>query len=148
MGNSRYHFKKIRDNKGTFHAKMGTIKDRIGVNLTEAEDIKKRWQKYTEEPDLGTPISSILWGKERHIEKHNLYPHLRLLCASEKKKLNSWGDEIRKKMESTKKVLYRFLPTGVKKKGQRRKINPELSSIHLNIYSLPIKQLRIMPFNI
>ena len=41
-------FKKIRDTKGTFHAKMGTIKDRNGVDLTEAEDIKKRWQEYTE----------------------------------------------------------------------------------------------------
>ena len=42
-------FKKIRDTKGTFHAKMGTIKDRHGMDLTEAEDIKKRWQEYTEE---------------------------------------------------------------------------------------------------
>ena len=42
-------FKKIRDTKGTFHAKMGSIKDRNGMNLTEAEDIKKRWQEYTEE---------------------------------------------------------------------------------------------------
>ena len=42
-------FKKIRDTKGTFHAKMGTIKDRYGKDLTEAEDIKKRWQEYTEE---------------------------------------------------------------------------------------------------
>ena len=42
-------FKKIRDTKGTFHAKMGSIKDRNGMNLTEEEDIKKRWQKYTEE---------------------------------------------------------------------------------------------------
>ena len=42
-------FKKIRDTKGTFHAKMGTIKDRKGMDLTEAEDIKKRWQEYTEE---------------------------------------------------------------------------------------------------
>ena len=42
-------FKKIRDTKGRFHANMGTIKDRNGMNLTEAEDIKKRWQKYTEE---------------------------------------------------------------------------------------------------
>ena len=42
-------FKKIRDTKGTFHAKMGLIKDRIGLDLTEAEDIKKRWQEYTEE---------------------------------------------------------------------------------------------------
>ena len=45
----RDHFKKIRDTKETFHAKMGTIKDRNGIDLTEAEDIKKRWQEYTEE---------------------------------------------------------------------------------------------------
>ena len=42
-------FKKIRDTKGTFHAKMGSIKDKNGMDLTEAEDIKKRWQEYTEE---------------------------------------------------------------------------------------------------
>ena len=49
MGKTRDLFKKIRDTKGTFHAKMGTIKDKNGMNLTEAEDIKKRWQEYTEE---------------------------------------------------------------------------------------------------
>ena len=49
MGKTRDLFKKIRDTKGTFHAKMGTIKDRNGMNLTEAEDIKKRRQEYTEE---------------------------------------------------------------------------------------------------
>ena len=49
MGKTRDLFKKIRDTKGTFHAKMGTIKDRNGMELTEAEDIKKRWQEYTEE---------------------------------------------------------------------------------------------------
>ena len=49
MGKTRDLFKKIRDTKGTFHAKMGTIKDRNGMDLTEAEDIKKRWQEYTEE---------------------------------------------------------------------------------------------------
>ena len=48
MGKTRDHFKKSRDTKGTFHAKMGTIKDRNGMDLTEAEDIKKRWQEYTE----------------------------------------------------------------------------------------------------
>ena len=48
MGKTRDLFKKIRDNKGTFHAKMGSIKDRNGMDLTEAEDIKKRWQEYTE----------------------------------------------------------------------------------------------------
>ena len=49
MGKTRDLFKKIRDTKGTFHSKMGSIKDRNGLDLTEAEDIKKRWQEYTEE---------------------------------------------------------------------------------------------------
>ena len=49
MGKNRDLFKKIRDTKGTFHAKMGSIKDRNGMDLTAAEDIKKRWQEYTEE---------------------------------------------------------------------------------------------------
>ena len=58
MGKTSDLFKKIRDTKGTFHAKMGSVKDRYGRDLTEAEDIKKRWQEYTEElykkdlPDL------------------------------------------------------------------------------------------------
>ena len=58
MGKTRNRFKKIRDTKGTFHAKMGLIKDRNGMDLTEAEDIKKRWQEYTEElykKDLHNP---------------------------------------------------------------------------------------------
>ena len=49
IGNTKDLFKKIMDTKGTFHSKMGTIKDRNGRDLTEAEDIKKRWQEYTEE---------------------------------------------------------------------------------------------------
>ena len=49
MGKTRDCFKKIRDTKGTLHSEMGTIKDRNGMDLTEAEDIKKRWQEYTEE---------------------------------------------------------------------------------------------------
>ena len=57
MGKARDLFKKIRDTKGTFHAKMGTIKDRNSMDLTEAEDIKKRWQEYTEwyKKDLHDP---------------------------------------------------------------------------------------------
>ena len=57
MGKTRDLFKKIRDSKGTFHAKMGSIKDRNGMDLTEAEDIKKRWQEYTElyKKDLHDP---------------------------------------------------------------------------------------------
>ena len=62
MGKTRHLFKKIRDTKGTFHAKMGTIKDRNGMDLTEAEDIKKRWQEYTQE----------LLKKDLHIQdNHN-----------------------------------------------------------------------------
>ena len=60
MGKTRDLFKKIRDIKETFHARMGTIKDRKGMDLTEAEDIKKRWQEYTEElykKDLRNPES-------------------------------------------------------------------------------------------
>ena len=49
MGKTRDLFKKMRDTKGKFHEKMGTVKDRNGMDLTEAEDIKKRWQEYTEE---------------------------------------------------------------------------------------------------
>ena len=49
MGKTRDLFKKTRDTKGTFHAKMGSIKDKNGMDLTEAEDIKKRWQEYTKE---------------------------------------------------------------------------------------------------
>ena len=58
MGNTRVLFKKIRDIKGTFHAKMGSIKDRNGMDLTETEDITKRWQEYIEElykKDLHNP---------------------------------------------------------------------------------------------
>ena len=58
MGKNRGLFKKIRDTKRIFHAKMGTIKDKNGMHLTEAEDIKKRWQEYTEElykKDLNDP---------------------------------------------------------------------------------------------
>ena len=61
MGKTRELFKKIRDTKGTFHAKMGTIKDRNGMDLTEAADIKKRGQEYTEEIFL-TQTITMLWS--------------------------------------------------------------------------------------
>ena len=61
MGKTRDLFKKIRDTKGTFHAKMGTVKDRNGMDLTEAEDIKKRWQEYIEE----------LYKKDHDPDNHN-----------------------------------------------------------------------------
>ena len=61
MQKTRDLFKKIRDTKGTFHAKMGTIKDRNGIELTEAEDIKKKWQEYTDE----------LYKKKDHHDRDN-----------------------------------------------------------------------------
>ena len=69
MGKTGDLFKKIRDTKGTFHAKMGAIKDRNGLDLTEAEDIKKRWQEYTEElykKDLHDPDNQ--YGVITHLE--------------------------------------------------------------------------------
>ena len=63
MRNTRDYFKKIRDIKGRFHAKMGTIKDRNGMDLTEASDIKKRWQEYPEEllrKDVMTQITTMV----------------------------------------------------------------------------------------
>ena len=65
MGKTRDLFKKIRDTKGTFHAKMGSINDRNGMDLTEAEDIKKRWQEYTEElykKIFMTQIITMVWS--------------------------------------------------------------------------------------
>ena len=65
MGKTRDVFKKIRDTKGTFHAKMGLIKDRNGMDLQEAEDIKKRWQEYTEDcakKIFTTKIITMVWS--------------------------------------------------------------------------------------
>ena len=73
MGKTRDLFKKIRDTKGPFHAKMDTIKDRNGMDLTETEDIKKRWQEYTQElykKDLHDPDNHD--GVITHLEPDNL----------------------------------------------------------------------------
>ena len=71
MGKTRNLFKKIRDTKGTFHAKMGSRKDRNAMDLTEAEDIKKRWQEYTEElykKDLHNPDNHEGMITHAHLE--------------------------------------------------------------------------------
>ena len=68
MEKTRDVFKKIRDTKGTFHAKMGTIKDRNGMDLTEAEDIKKRWQEYTEELNKNFFMTNNHDGVITHLE--------------------------------------------------------------------------------
>ena len=68
MGKTRDLFKKIRDTKGTFHAKMGSIKDRNGMDLTEAEDIKTRWQEYTELYKKDLHVPDIHDGVTSHLE--------------------------------------------------------------------------------
>ena len=72
MGKTRDLFKKIRDTKGNFHAKMGKIKDRNGMDLTEAEDIKKRWQEYKKNDTkkiFTTQITTIVWILNTHLEQ-------------------------------------------------------------------------------
>ena len=83
MGKTRDLFKKIRDSKGTFHAKMGSIKDRNGRDLTEAEDIKKRWKEYTEEiyrKDLHDPDNHK--GVITHLEPDTLECEVRWALGS------------------------------------------------------------------
>ena len=95
MGKTRDLFKKIRDTKGTFHAKMGSIKDRNGMDLTEAEDIKKRWQEYTEElykKDLHDPNNHD--GVITHLEPHILECEVKWALGSITKNKASGGDRI------------------------------------------------------
>ena len=83
MGKTTDLFKKIRDTKGTFHATMGTIKDRNGKDLTEAEDIKKRWQEYTEElykNDLHDPDNHD--GMMTHLEPDILVCEVKWVLGS------------------------------------------------------------------
>ena len=94
MGKTRDLYKKIRDTKGTFHAEMGLIKDRNGMHLTEAEDIKKRWQEYTElyKKDLHDPDNHD--GVIIHLEPDILECEIK--CALESITTNkaSGGDRI------------------------------------------------------
>ena len=95
MGKTREHFKKIRDIKGIFHVKIGTIKDRYDMDLTEAEDIKKRWQEYTEElykKDLHDPDNHN--GVITHIEPDNLECEVKWALGSITMNKSSGGDGI------------------------------------------------------
>ena len=95
MGKTRYLFKKIRDTQGTFHAKMRTIKDRNGRDLTEAEDIKKRWQEYTEQlykKDLHDPDNHD--GLITHVEPDILECEVKWALGSITKNIASGGDGI------------------------------------------------------
>ena len=95
MGKTRDLFKKIRDTKGTFHAKMGLVKDRNGVYLTEAEDNKKRWQEYTEElykKDLHNPDNHE--GVITHLEPDTLECEVKWALESITMNKASRGDGI------------------------------------------------------
>ena len=95
MGKTRDLFKKIRDTKGAFHAKMGTIKDRNGRDLTEAEEIKKRWQEYTEElykKDLNDPGNHD--GVITHLEPDILKCEVKWALRSITMNKASGGDRI------------------------------------------------------
>ena len=94
MGNTRELFKKIRDTKGTFHAKMGTLKDRNYMDLTEAEDIEKRWQEYTElyKKDLHDPENH--GGVITHLEPDNLQCEVKRALGSITINKASGGDGI------------------------------------------------------
>ena len=95
MGKTRDLFKKIRHTKGTFHAKMGSIKDRKVMDLTEAEDIKKRWQEYTEElykQDLHDPDNHD--GVITHLETDMLECKVKLALGSITMNKASGGDGI------------------------------------------------------
>ena len=94
MGKTKDLFKKIRDTKGTFHAKMGTIKDRNGMDLTETEDVKERWQEYTElyKQDLHDPDNHD--GVITHLEPDTLECELKWALGSITTNKASEGDEI------------------------------------------------------
>ena len=95
MGKTRDLFKKIRDTKGTFHAKMGSIKDRNSMDLTEAEDIKKRWQEYTDElykKDLHDPDNQD--GVITHLEPDILECEVKWALGSITTNKAGGGDEI------------------------------------------------------
>ena len=95
MEKTRDVFKKIRDTKGTFHAKMGSIKDRNGMDLTEAEDIKKRWQDHTEElykKDLHDPDNND--GMITHLEPDILECEVKWALGSITTNKASGGDRI------------------------------------------------------
>ena len=94
MGKTRDLFKKIRDTKGTFHVKMGTIKERNGMDLTVAEDIKKRWQEYTEELYKKIFTTQIITMSQTHLEPDILECEVKCALGSFTMNKASGGDGI------------------------------------------------------
>ena len=118
MGKTRDLFKKIRDTKGTFHAKMGSIKDRNGMDLTEAEAIKKRWQEYTEElnkRDLHNPDNHEDVTIHTHLEPAILECEVRWALGSITRNKASGSDGIPVQLfqilkDNAVKVLHSICP--------------------------------------
>ena len=106
MGKTRVLFKKIRDTKGTFHAKMGSIKDRNGMDLREAEDVKKKWQEYTEElykKDLHNPGNHD--GMITNLEPDNLECEVKWALGSITMNKASGGDGIPVELFQIQKMM-------------------------------------------
>ena len=105
MGKTRVLFKKIRDTKGTFHAKMVTIKDRNGMDLTEAENIKKRWQEYTElyKKDLHDPDNHD--GVITHLESDTLECEVKWVLGNITTNKASGGDGIPVELFQIQKMM-------------------------------------------
>ena len=94
MGKTRDLFKKIRDTKGTFHARMGSVKERNGMDLREAEDIKKRWQEYTEEYNKDLHDTDNHDGVITHLEPDILECEVKWALGSITTNTASGGDRI------------------------------------------------------
>ena len=109
MGKTRDLFKKIRDTNRTLHAKMGSIKDRNGMDLTEAEDIKKRWQEYTElyKKDLPDPDNHD--GVITHLEPDILECKVKWVLGSITKNKASGGDGIPVELFQTRTGAFRVV---------------------------------------
>ena len=127
MGKTRDLFKKIRDTKGTFHAKMGSIKDRNGMDLTEAKDIKKRWQEYTEE----------LYGKDLHDpDNHDgVITHLEpdILECEVKWALGSISTNKARESDGIPAELLQILKDDAVKKLQQHESNLENSAVTIGL---------------
>ena len=164
MGQTRELFKKIRDTKGNFHAKMGSIKDRNGIDLTQSEDIKKRWQEYTEELykiDLHDPDNHN--GVITHLEQDLLECEVKSALGSITTNKASGGDGIPVELfqilkDNAVKVLHsicqQIISSGLRTgKGQfsfqsQRKAMPKLCYNHSFFFTSDFVDLIFSPFSL
>ena len=144
MGKTRDLFKKTRDTKGIFYAKMGTMKNRNGMNLTEAEDIKKRWQEYTEElykKDLHDPDNHD--GVITHLEPDTLECKVKWALGSITMNKANGGDEISaelfqilkddavKVLHSIRQPIWKTQPWPQDWKGNAKECSAQLHSFYM-----------------